>query len=156
MCRAPFDPNVRKELMDNSLYFSAVKELMGLCSIFLPSEDDAAMIFPGQNLQAFAPPLLASHMDYVALKKGGDGCEAMDKSGTHVSLAAHKVEAVDPTGAGDCFCATFVTLLAAGGQDFRSALERANAAGALAVMALGPMEGNPSMSEVEEFLAALS
>jgi sugar/nucleoside kinase (ribokinase family) len=152
--KVSFDPNVRKELMGNAGYLAAVKEMMGMCSIFLPSEDDAAMLFPHQTLTQFAPPLLAAHMDYVVLKKGGDGCEAMDKAGLHLSLPSLKVEAVDPTGAGDCFCAAFVTLTAAGRHSFRDVLARANAAGALAVTALGPMEGSRTLPEIEEFMAA--
>jgi sugar/nucleoside kinase (ribokinase family) len=148
------DPNVRKELIGNSSYFSAVNELMGLCSIFLPSEDDAALLFPGQTLAEFAPPLLASHVSHVVLKKGDQGCETMDKAGRHLALPALKVEAVDPTGAGDCFCATFVTLMAAGGHDLEWVLKRANAAGAMAVTKLGPMEGNCRLPEIEKSLAA--
>jgi sugar/nucleoside kinase (ribokinase family) len=148
-----FDPNVRKELMGNASYFSAVNEIMNLCSIFLPSEDDAATLFPQQPFTQFAPPLLASHMDYAVLKKGAHGCEAMDKSVQHLKLPAHKVEAVDPTGAGDCFCATFVTLIAAKQLGFSDVLARANAAGALAVTQLGPMEGNSFLPDIEKFLA---
>jgi sugar/nucleoside kinase (ribokinase family) len=147
------DPNVRKELMGNSSYLSAVKELLGMCSIFLPSEDDATLLFPGKSLAEFAPSLLASHMDHVVLKKGEHGCEAMDKSGRHLSLSAHKVEAIDPTGAGDCFCATFVTLIATGSHDFEWVLKRANVAGAQAVTKLGPMEGNCPLPEIEKILA---
>jgi sugar/nucleoside kinase (ribokinase family) len=151
-----FDPNVRKELMGNSAYFGAVQELMELSSIFLPSEDDAAMLFPGKSLLEFAKPLLASHMEYVVLKNGEQGCDAMSKAGERISLAAKQVDSIDPTGAGDCFCATFVTLIAGGTQNFGAALERANAAGALAVTKLGPMEGNSCMPEIEEFLATQS
>ena len=149
-----FDPNVRKELMGNESYLSAVQEMMAMCSIFLPSEDDAAMLFPQQKLSEFAPPLLASHMDYVVLKKGDNGCEGMDKSGAHLALAGHKVDAVDPTGAGDCFCAVFVTLTAAKKFSFPDVLARANAAGAIAVMRLGPMEGSSTLPDIEKMLAA--
>jgi sugar/nucleoside kinase (ribokinase family) len=148
-----FDPNVRKELMGNASYLAAVHEMMGMCSIFLPSEDDAAMIFPGKKLAQFAPPLLVSHMDYVVLKKGADGCEAMDRAGLHPSLPALKADAVDPTGAGDCFCAAFITLTAAQQLSFPDILARANAAGALAVTKLGPMEGSGTLPEVEKFMA---
>ena len=75
---------------------------------------------------------------------------------THLILGAHKVDAVDPTGAGDCFCATFVTLIGGKAHSFRAALERANAAGALAVTELGPMEGNRRLPEIEAFLASQS
>ena len=39
--------------------------------------------------------------------------------------------------------------LQAAGQPMRQALERANAAGALAVGKLGPMEGNSSLPEID-------
>jgi sugar/nucleoside kinase (ribokinase family) len=151
-----FDPNVRKELMGNQSYLAAVQEMMGMCSIFLPSEDDAAMLFPVQRFAHFARPLLASHMDYVVLKKGADGCEAMDRAGVHLSLPAITVEAVDPTGAGDCFCAAFVTLTADKLHSFPNVLARANAAGALAVTKLGPMEGSGTLPQIEKFMAAQS
>jgi sugar/nucleoside kinase (ribokinase family) len=151
-----FDPNVRKELMGNPSYFSAVKELLSICSIFLPSEDDAAMLYPQKSLVEFATPLLASHMEYVVLKKGEQGCEAINKAGQHLALPSQKVEIVDPTGAGDCFCATFVTLIAGGTRAFADVLRLANAAGALAVTKLGPMEGNNRMREIEDLLALSS
>ena len=68
-------------------------------------------------------------------------------------VAAHPVEVVDPTGAGDCFCATFVALVVSGCFSFGEALRRANAAGALAVGKVGPMEGNSSLPEIEAFLS---
>lgn len=147
--RISFDPNVRKELMGDATYFSAMTELIGLCSIFLPSADDATMLFPGQTLGQYAPPLLAAHADYVVLKKGAQGCEAIDKSGAHINLAAHNVSPVDPTGAGDCFGATFVTLIAGKSMDMPTALAHANAAGALAVTKLGPMEGNSDLPQIK-------
>ncbi len=149
-----FDPNVRKELMGNAGYLAAVNEMISLTSIFLPSEDDAAALFPGKSFAEFATPLLAAHMDYVVLKKGDHGCEAMDKTGQCLSLPSHKVEALDPTGAGDSFCATFVTLTAGGLLSFPDVLARANAAGALAVTKLGPMEGSGTLAEIEKFLAS--
>jgi len=48
---------------------------------------------------------------------------------------------IDPTGAGDCFCATYIALTALG-TPFARALSEANAAGARAVTVRGPMEGN--------------
>jgi sugar/nucleoside kinase (ribokinase family) len=151
-----FDPNVRKELMGNPAYFGAVRAMMEICSIFLPSEDDAAALFPGEELEGFAPKLLAQGMDHVVLKKGAHGSEAMSRAGDHVNLAGHKVEVRDPTGAGDCFCATFVTLIASGNYSLREVMERANAAGALAVTKVGPMEGNSHLVAIEAFLVAES
>ena len=151
-----FDPNVRKELMGNPSYFDAVRDMMAICSIFLPSEDDAAALFPGELLSTYAPRLFKQGMTHVVLKKGEQGSEAMNKQGEHVSLASHKVEVKDPTGAGDCFCATFVSLITSGAYSLQQAMERANAAGALAVTQVGPMEGNSHLTTVEAFLAKAS
>lgn len=148
-----FDPNVRKELMGNPSYFDAIAAMLAISSIFLPSEDDAAALFPGKSLAEFAPTLFEKGMTHVVLKKGGNGSEVMSSSGEDVSLAAHHVDVLDPTGAGDCFCATFVTLLTAGQHTLAQVMARANAAGALAVTRIGPMEGNSHLGTIEAFLA---
>ena len=62
------------------------------------------------------------------------------------------VEEVDPTGAGDCFGAGFVSMRLRGATP-EEALRVANACGALAVTKKGPMEGTATMAEVERFLA---
>ncbi len=154
--RISFDPNVRKELMANAAYFDAVKDMMRLCTIFLPSEDDAAALFPDEDLSGFAPKLFDRGVEFIVLKKGASGAEGMSKDGAYETLEAHDVEVQDPTGAGDCFCATFVTLLASGMHDLKSAMKRANAAGALAVTKVGPMEGNSHLPEIEAFMRSRS
>ena len=151
-----FDPNVRKELIGNPSYFAAVKDMMAITTIFLPSEEDAAVLFPGEELHSFAKKLFSSGMEYVLLKKGEHGCEGLARDGAHAKFAAHAVEVLDPTGAGDCFCATFVTLLASGKHNLGAAMARANAAGALAVTKIGPMEGNSTLAAVEKFLSSRS
>ena len=151
-----FDPNVRKELVGNPAYFASVREMIDICSLFLPSEDDVVALFPGRDLKSVAADFFARGADYVVLKKGDKGCEGVSRKGEHASFPAHRVEVLDPTGAGDCFCATFVTLISSGKFSFRQALERANAAGALAVTKVGPMEGNSSLTTLEDFLARRS
>ena len=89
----------------------------------------------------------------MVLKRGDKGAEGLSRGGEHVDIKAHAVEVRDPTGAGDCFCATFVSLIASGTFSFRQAMERANAAGALAVTRVGPMEGNSNLAAVEALLA---
>ena len=152
--RISFDPNIRKELMGSPAYLEAVRTILGLARIFLPSEEDAAVLFPGQSLDEFAAGLFATGIEHVVLKRGERGAAGLARTGERAGVMAHKVDVVDPTGAGDCFCATFVTLLASGSHDFGSALVRANAAGALAVGKLGPMEGNSTLAGIEAFLAA--
>jgi sugar/nucleoside kinase (ribokinase family) len=151
-----FDPNVRKELIGDPAYFSAVDKLIDIATLFLPSEEDAATLFPGEGLSTFAARLFARGAEYVVLKKGEQGAEGVTRAGERVELNAHPIEVLDPTGAGDCFCATFVTRIAAGTHGFRRSLELANAAGALAVAKVGPMEGARPLATIEAFLAARS
>jgi sugar/nucleoside kinase (ribokinase family) len=145
------DPNIRTELMTDAGYLEVVRALMGMAAYVLPSDADAALLFPGQGFADWSAGLLAGGTSVVALKRGAAGAVARDAGGT-VQVPGHAVAVVDPTGAGDCFCGTLVPLLA-GGMALPDALVRANAAGALAVMRLGPMEGNSTPAQIDAFLA---
>ncbi|MDZ4392770.1 sugar kinase [Cypionkella sp.] len=141
------DPNIRAELISDAGYIEALQRIMAMATYVLPSDADAEVLYPGQAFADWSGRLLSGAARVVVLKRGDQGCVGRDAGGT-VALPAHLVTVVDPTGAGDCFCATLVTLLAAG-EALPDALERANAAGALAVQKLGPMEGNASLAEID-------
>jgi sugar/nucleoside kinase (ribokinase family) len=68
---------------------------------------------------------------------------------------AFQVDEVDPTGAGDCFGATFVSCWLRNMSPSRC-LAYAAASGALAVTRQGPMEGAASQGDLDAFLAAHS
>lgn len=67
---------------------------------------------------------------------------------------ACKVQAVDPTAAGDAFTAALTVRLAAG-TEIEDAILYANLAGALAVTRLGAQPSLPTRKEVEDFAANL-
>ena len=144
------DPNIRTELMTDRAYLDAVNRIMGMAAYVLPSDADAELLFPGQTFGDWSDRLLSNGARAVVLKRGDQGCIGRDATG-RVDLPAHAVTVIDPTGAGDCFCATFV-MLAAAGQPLAEALAQANAAGALAVGKLGPMEGNSTLAEIAAVL----
>ena len=144
------DPNIRTELMTDHGYLEAVTRLMAMATYVLPSDADADLLFPGRTFEDWSSELMAGGAGAVVLKRGADGCIGRDRGGV-LALPAHPVSVVDPTGAGDCFCATFVTLSAAG-QPLALAMAQANAAGALAVGKLGPMEGNSSPDMIAALL----
>jgi sugar/nucleoside kinase (ribokinase family) len=145
------DPNIRTELMTDPGYLDAVHRIMAMASYVLPSDADASLLFPNQRFDDWSARLLHGGTKAVVLKRGDQGCIGRDAIGTN-ALPAHPVIVVDPTGAGDCFCATFVTLSVAG-QPLLLALAAANAAGALAVTTIGPMEGNSSLAQIDAFRA---
>jgi len=146
-----FDPNVRKELAGDPGYRRTVAALTERCRYFLPSEEDMAVLFPGDDFAAMAGRLLGGRAEIVVLKRGDKGALGATMHGDPVDMPAFPATVLDPTGAGDCFCATLVTLLASG-MGFAEALSHANAAGALAVGRVGPMEGNSTLDEIEALL----
>lgn len=147
-----FDPNIRRELLAYPSYMDTVRALLEIATFVLPSVEDAEVLFPGEVFETYATRLHEAGARYVVLKRGEAGCIGSQAGGNVESFDAHRVEVVDPTGAGDCFCATFVALATLGRFPFKQALRRANAAGALAVGKLGPMEGNSTLAEIESFL----
>ncbi|MEQ1944813.1 sugar kinase [Mesorhizobium sp. VNQ89] len=147
-----FDPNVRKELLADPAYMDTVRALLAISTFVLPSVEDAEVLFPGESFESFSGRFHEAGARYVLLKRGEAGCIGSEAGGSIEAFDAHTVEVVDPTGAGDCFCATFVALATSGRFSFRDALRFANAAGALAVGKVGPMEGNSSLRDIEAFL----
>ena len=141
------DPNIRTELVRDAGYLQAVRAIIAMASYVLPSDADAVVLWPGQPFETWAKGLTKAKA--VVLKQGDKGCMAY--AGHVITLPAHPVTVIDPTGAGDCFCATFVALMQSG-RDLPFALTYANAAGALAVSKLGPMEGNSDLPTIAAFL----
>jgi ribokinase len=68
-------------------------------------------------------------------------------------VAGHRVDVVDTTGAGDCFCGVLAAELARGAT-LEDAATFANAASALSVTRLGAASSAPTRAEVKNFLAA--
>ena len=146
-----YDPNVRKEIASNPDYAPMVNQVLAGTDLFLPSSEDMSALFPGASEADTVARAFEAGAGRIAMKKGSAGC-AYFAPGESISLPGHVVDVVDATGAGDCFCATFVALTALGSAP-REALALANAAAALSVTEVGPMEGNRPLAEVKEFLA---
>jgi ribokinase len=90
----------------------------------------------------------------VVLKLGSDGAMLVTREGAK-HFPAWKVDAVDPTAAGDAFTAALTVQLAAG-VEIEEAIQYANSAGALAVTKLGAQPSLPTRNEVEEFAVGKS
>ncbi len=146
-----FDPNIRPELLTSSAIRETLGEILCATNIFLPSQADLEYFYPGVPERQAAALLLERGIRMVALKRGDRGSLYFD-SGQCIETAAFPAEVVDPTGAGDCFGATFLSCLIQGLPP-RRALLLANAAGAAATERRGPMEGASSMEELERRVA---
>lgn len=86
----------------------------------------------------------------VIVTLGARGACARHRDG-FVVQPAHRVRAVDTTGAGDAFCGAFAALRAQG-SDLPAALRFACVAAALATTRLGAQSGMPAREEVEQAL----
>jgi sugar/nucleoside kinase (ribokinase family) len=144
------DPNARPELMRNSEARKALDKIMNSSGILFPSSSDLAFLYPGMQEDAAIETMRSRHNGILAWKKGADGAVVFAR-GASTTYSGHNVDEVDPTGAGDCFCGTFLAMLALG-HDIEEAGLYANAAGAIAVTRRGPMEGNSDLPKIQKFL----
>ena len=110
----------------------------------------------------FGSAFMRWYAEYATLDDFGAGLEDVSAwAGLHYFAAgssgfefigAHSVSPVDETAAGDAFTGYLLAGLSMG-SDFRSALELASAAGALAVTAAGAASSIPDRSAVDKFIA---
>jgi fructokinase len=153
--RISFDPNIRPELMGSAEVREALWETLEICDLFLPSESDLRFFYPSLSRdEVFKRILERPSLEAVILKQGARGSSYIARK-WRMEARAFEVTEIDPTGAGDCFCGTFLACLVIGAP-VEEALVRANAAGALAVLRRGPMEGNSSKRDLDSFIAGRS
>lgn len=144
------DPNARPELMRDATVRDAVNEVIECATYLMPSTSDLDYLFPNMPEDAAINQLLNANADVIVIKRGAAGVTVVSGEERH-DFAGHNVTEIDPTGAGDCFGGTFISLISQG-LPLHHAAQHANAAGALAVTKRGPMEGNSSPSEIAAFL----
>lgn len=145
--RISFDPNIRPELMHGAAAAS-IQEVLAACDVLLTGKSELATLLPGETQPVAA--LLRARERTVVVKDGARGaCLYTRNVALHAPV--YPAAEVDPTGAGDCFDATFLAGLC-GGMPLAQALARASAAGAKAVEKRGPMEGNTSQAELAAFM----
>ncbi|MCD1266442.1 tagatose kinase [Shinella sumterensis] len=148
-----FDPNIRKELAQADEGRKLVDDVLAVTDLLLPSGDELLVAADAATEEAAVERLLDLGIGEIALKRGSAGSSHFSRQFGRVDCPAFSVEEVDPTGAGDCFGAAYLTSRRAGLAPAR-ALLYANAAGARTVTRQGPMEGVSSREELDEFIAA--
>jgi len=148
--RITCDPNARPELMSDPATLDAMHEVVERSYCLLPSTSDLSFLCPDLSEDAAIDKLLSANAEIIALNRGADGATVLGRGERH-DFIGHAVKEVDPTGAGDCFCGTFESLISLGTSLYEVG-QRANAAGAIAVTRRGPMEGNSFPSEITDFL----
>lgn len=135
----------------------AAKDLLPLCDILVVNEAELFLL-AGADGEALQDEALLSYMDRMGIgpgqamivTMGADGL-AIVRNGSVSHIAAHLIDIVDTTGAGDCFCGYLAAGLARG-ADLESAAVEANAAASIAVQALGAAGSIPARAAVLERL----
>jgi len=149
-----FDPNLRPEILNLPGLREACETLFRRCDLFLPSGAELYLFTKAKEEKATVREILDRGVRAIVHKRGADGASYYD-SKARLTQAGFEVEEVDPTGAGDCFGATFVSCWLRN-MPPAQCLAYAAASGALAVTRQGPMEGAASQAELDAFLASHS
>ncbi|EPJ52504.1 MAG: fructokinase-1, putative [Osedax symbiont Rs2] len=148
-----FDPNYRPALWDLETATESVHQLMSQCDIALPGLDDARLLtglVDPQQIVAFYHELGAS---IVALTLGARGVLVSDAKKMQL-IQPIGVQAVDATGAGDCFNGAFLAEYLAG-RDVFSAAQYANVAAGLSTQSYTAVAAIPNRGEIEQRLSLL-
>ena len=147
------DPNARRELMSDPEVNTTLTRLIESSSYLFPSDTDLEFVCPNMPQEDAIKSLFDKGVETIALTRGEQGSTIYTNSSNPLQLGGHVVEEIDPTGAGDCFCGTFLAMMA-NGHSVEKCGQYANAAGAIAVTKRGPMEGNSNLDTIESFITA--
>lgn len=147
-----FDPNVRKEMLRAPEMRAALEWMLRRCDVFLPSGPELMLLTEAADEDAAIQEVLGMGVAAIVVKRGAQGASYHDARSC-VDMPGFPAQEVDPTGAGDCFGATFVTCRLQG-RGVEESLRYANASGARTVAVKGPMEGASTFAQLDALIAA--
>jgi hypothetical protein len=148
-----FDPNLRREFLGLPGMAEAMSRILSMTDLYLPSGEELTLLTDADAAEAAIAELLERGVGAIVQKRGAAGASYHDRDGS-VSVGAFTVTETDPTGAGDCFGATFTVQWLRGMAPLK-ALRLAAASGAIAVTKRGPMEGTATLDELEDFIRTM-
>ncbi|MCI8556617.1 MAG: sugar kinase [Lachnospiraceae bacterium] len=148
-----FDPNVRVEHLTNpeksKESYEIIHAILEITSLFAPGLDELKLLTGIDDVEEAVKKCFENpNLEILMLKQGSKGSKIYTRDGQVIEQGLFKVEAVDPTGAGDTSVGAFLCALLEG-KELAECAEIAAAAGALNVAAFGPMEGKISPENVQ-------
>ena len=144
--RVSFDSNLRLKLWPLARAQACIAHAVSMCDIFLPSLEDMVTLTGLTEPGAIVDWSHAHGAHMVVLKLGAEGALVSDGV-RRQSVPGQRVNVVDATGAGDCFCGNLLARMALGDDVFVAAAY-ANAAAALSVQGYGAVAPMPSAAQV--------
>ena len=152
--RVAYDPNLRPKLWPLDRASAVIMATIPLADYFLPSLDDVRLVAGLEDPPAILDWCHRAGAQSVILKLGRDGAW-VSTAGARTRIAAFPVEAIDATGAGDCFDGSLLARLAAG-DDTVTAARYASAAAALTTTGYGAVAPLPTARQVRRMLGGSS
>lgn len=159
-----YDPNYRPTLWPSEERARAViQDSFGYCHLAKISQEEWQVATGEQDLQKGIRVVLDKGVELLVVSRGSQG--ALAANGDYcIELPAYDIPVVETTGAGDGFMAAMITRLLperekAGSlakvdrEVVRSALQFANAVGALTCTKLGAIPALPTLREALDFMA---
>ncbi|MGE8616854.1 MAG: sugar kinase [Achromobacter spanius] len=148
------DSNLRLRLWPVDRARAILRETMRQADLFLPSMDDMQHLTGNNDPERTLDWIRdGGATGVVVLKLGKDG-SIIDDGKTRTPVAALRVDAVDATGAGDCFAGSLLARRCQG-DSWEDAVRYANAAAALSTLGYGAVDPLPRAEQVRERLKSL-
>ena len=148
--RVSLDTNLRLSLWPLDLARSTLIEAMGWCDLMMPSLDDLVHLSGDARPEANLDWCHQHGAATVTLKMGAEGAWVSNGSG-RIRIEGRVVDAVDATGAGDCFCGNVLARLVHG-DDLQKASHWANLAASLSVQGHGAIDPMPRADQVQALI----
>ncbi len=147
-----YDPNLRLKRWPIERAREVIVATIQMSDHFLTSLDDVQLVSGFTEPRDIVGWCHRMGAKTVVLKLGRLGSLVSDGHDC-IAVAAHRVEAIDATGAGDCFDGSYLACLAQG-ADPVSAARWASAAAALATTGYGAVDPLPQKAQVQQLLSA--
>lgn len=145
------DSNLRLRLWPVDRARAILRETMRQADLFLPSMDDMQHLTGNNDPERTLDWIRdGGATGVVVLKLGKDG-SIIDDGKTRTPVAALRVDAVDATGAGDCFAGSLLARRCQG-DSWEDAVRYANVAAALSTLGYGAVDPLPRAEQVWERL----
>ncbi len=133
-------------------WMSVLEPCLQNIGVLFANEAEALKISGCADARSAARLFLGRGVNIVVIKRGSDGCAVFDAS-SELWARGFAIQAVDTTGAGDCFTGGFLAALYKGGT-LAEAARLGNACGALSASRVGSVAGLRGYRETLEWAAA--
>lgn len=149
--KVSFDPNLRLSLWPLARARATICATIALTDLFLPSLDEAVALAGTEDVAAIFAWARSHGARTVVLKAGPSGAWYAEPGAEPQLAASRAVQAVDATGAGDCFDGSLLARLAAG-DTLADAVRYANASAGLSTLGHGAVAPIPTAAQVRAAL----